>query len=246
MKRFALLTVIFFLILTPVSRVCAVTPEQFEMTDGTNEERVASIQSYYDITLLEEKTSDSFITNFDVNNSGEIIIQYTKIHAFATADDYINVFDNEGNFKYGFKYYDSGSCYAAWIDGYAATVSSRGWTAVLFDQMGEIYKIYDLEDHALYDYILMQNKTDGEYEYTLKNKEGARPYYVNQYTGLTKKAQGGEEEIIIDDSKLFDNFFNSANMSRLMDILIVATVIIGFLCALLPYFILKKRKKRAS
>lgn len=110
MKKIALCFI--FLILTYIScfAVFADTEASGIVTTLPQNERAAKIEQFSQQIVLSDCSRATGIENFDISSNGDIAICDNLI--FQTID----VFDSNGNFKYGYKCYFDGVCYVNYED----------------------------------------------------------------------------------------------------------------------------------
>lgn len=150
------------------------------------------------LALTDKTPGLKAIQCFDVNNNGAIALG----HEIDGKTKAISIYDSNGNFKYGYIFYSTGSFGIEWNSDCLNIYILRGDLLVTVDKSGTIVDVAYVEDTKENDcyinnYIFATKKTVNGITYCIKNDMGILNYVSTSYSQLVKITSS--EEVILYD-----------------------------------------------
>ena len=127
LRRLAAMLLAAFAVLSISTNVFAVSADKAEK-DELSAEDIRSLNEYYDIEPVDRAPQKGYMTSFEAAEDGRIAVSYDEHVLFPPAADTkkaICVFDEQGEFLYGYSFYCSGDAYAGWINANASILNVR-------------------------------------------------------------------------------------------------------------------------
>ena len=173
-------------------------------TKEFSSERYEFIKKNIRIKKLNKQFKSGGIESFSISESGKIAISLDKNSDISI----FNIYDNQGNFQYGYEYSKNGIVGIYWIDDKLAIYSSRGGLVFTIDENNNILNIQKVIDNSRNDefssFLQFQNEivVDNN-KYIISKNPG--PFPINIITSpskLVKIEAHGNQTVI------FDNYIN--------------------------------------
>lgn len=221
---------------------CILSLNSFAMNTGftvcdIEPEDEQNLISNLDVTLITEEPEKEYITCFDVNDDG-LILLVDGITEIKT----VSVYTSDGTFKYRYELSSSGNCYAEWDGDNVIIYYVRSDIAALFDNTGKLLEVKRIENTAennSYWYELRaEERTVNGNKYVMKNDMGVLNFFSTAYSQFVVTDADGNTKIILDLSK-----------QMLAGTIIVVTLVMAvFICAIviIIHFVKKSSQKRKA
>lgn len=173
----------------------------FETVNLSDKDR-ESYLAYLNITLLDNDEKKVSIDCFDISDQGNVAVG-------SYGENIIYVYNSNGEFKYGYSFYDSGIFGIKWDGDNLIYFSYRGNFAALIDQNAvciEMQEIPDSDENLAYwrHTLFKTERISGRSLYELRNNMGAFNFLSASYAQLIKTDQNGIQTVIYDVSDLYN------------------------------------------
>ena len=167
---------------------------EFEVT-SLAEEDYNNISKNLIFNKIESQTYNS-ISCFDIRSDGWITIGSEKL-----SDQYIEVFNEKGEFQYGFSFYVTSSFELEWDNENIIVYIARSDLAILIDRDGYIIDMTSIKQNSIknnsyWNYIDSPIRQIGNTKYNIKNDMGILNFITSSFSQLVKKEANGDETIL--------------------------------------------------
>ncbi len=165
---------------------------------------------------------------FDVSDTGLIAIGTDE-----GSEKHVNLYDNNGTFKYGYSFTDYGTYGVGFDDENILIYISRGETVYLVDRQGNCLEkcdiINNIENNSYWNNVVFaKTKESSGNKYYLSKSPGLLGMVSPFYSRLIKKELNGEETILLDVSNEHDVYITSLIIVSIIVISISIVVVKNF------------------
>ena len=176
--------------------------------------------------IYNEPDTENITVERCVNDNGLFAIGTDGLHG-----KNVCVYDENGNFKYGYEFDCFGSFGIEWDDNDIIIYFVRDDVAASFDKTGantELRRIKDTSDNNTYWYHFVfsdNRKIDGN-TYTMKNNMGLLNLFATSYSQLIKTDPSGNEKILYDVSNTYTTKFIVIFITSILLFTMIVVVVI--------------------
>ncbi len=206
--------------------------------DELADDAISSLDEYYNIKPVVAPPENGYISSFEVADDGKIAVSYSE-HTFfsieANPNKCICVFDENGNFIYGYSFYCSGNAYTGWINSNASIMNVRASCIIEVSFECDIIGRYE---YPVSDAVPVQQISGKTY-----SAEVITPRFSYDYAKIAVIEKDGSKKTIISISEKAEKHNRLFYLfSELLDIIILIGVPITVLIGVLRF--IKKRRIR--
>lgn len=189
-RKIVAITLLFFVVaLSGGLKISAMTTGF--TTENMNSEDQKLFLSNIKITLLDSDVKTKSIDCFDVSDEGLIALGFND-SSYKT----ICVYNPDGEFKYGYSFYSSGSFGVEWDDENLLIYFVRSDVAALFNSSATCLEIKTVsnstENNTYWNHtVFAKKRIVGKNEYEIKNDLGILNVFTSSYSQLIKTDEDG-------------------------------------------------------
>lgn len=206
----------------------------FQLNNITQETMI-KVKKNMNLKILNSEYNLSGVKKFDVNNEGLVALSSEK---FSTTK-IINIYNNKGEYQYGYTFYLDGDYYIKWENSYLGILSVRSDVILFVDSNGNFIKYGEVKNNYYNREVFKE--LDKPYRfingmtYNFKKNIGILGLLTNDYSQVEIVNEKGNEYLIYD---IKQELFINVIISILTPLIIFIVVIYGTV----KYFIHKKKQ----
>lgn len=188
------------------------------------------------LSYLKKEPEKDALKRIDVNEKGEILC---TLESWNSPWRTVCVYSDEGVFRFGYRFYETGEFGACWQGDDILLFSSHSYIAMLMDRQGHYKDIRALtysSENSVYMGVPVKTEFSANGDtYTLKSRYSILRL-SNTYSQIVKTSENGEQRVIYDAS-------NRQEKSVLLIVLAVVIIVTAAVVGVVVTFVRLKKGK---